>query len=128
MARTQKYGIRFPFNIKDDDKTFFDLDKTPGERIKTEIMHLIFTPVGQRIRRPLFGSKLIQFIFNPNDGQTFGDVVSEIKEMVKRNIPDCSLNDIKIYEMDEGRSLVASIKYSVKENGVVNDYQIMTNL
>ena len=128
MARTQKYGVKFPFNIKDDEGTFFDLDKTPGEGIKSQIMHLIFTPVGQRIRRPLFGSKLIQFIFNPNDGQTFGDVVSEIKDMVSRNIPYCSLDDINIYEMDEGRSLVASIKYSVRENGGTTQYQIMTNL
>lgn len=128
MARIQKYGVKFPFNIKDDERTFFDLDKTPGEGIKSQIMHLIFTPVGQRIRRPLFGSKLIQFIFSPNDGQTFGDVVSEIKDMVSRNIPNCSLDDINIYEMDEGRSLVASIKYSVRENGGTTQYQIMTNL
>lgn len=128
MARTQKYGIKFPFNIKDDDGTFFDLDKTSGESVKSQIMHLIFTPVGQRIRRPLFGSKLIQFIFNPNDGQTFSDVTSEIKDMVSRNIPNCSLDDIKIYEIDEGRGLVASIKYTVVENGTTNQYQIMTNL
>lgn len=128
MARTKHYGIRFPFNIKDDEGTFLDLDRTSGEGIKSQIMHIIFTPMGQRIRRPLFGSKLIQFIFNPNDSQTFGDVVSEIKDMVKRNIPNCNLDDINIYEADEGRRLVASIKYSVTENGNTSQYQIMTDL
>jgi phage baseplate assembly protein W len=128
MARTQKFGIRFPFNIKSDEKTFVDLDTTAGEGIKSQIMHLIFTPVGQRIRRPLFGSKLIQFIFNPNDNQTYGDVVSEIKDMVKRNIPNCSLDDINVYEINDGLGLVASIKYSVSENGGTTQYQIMTNL
>lgn len=128
MARTQKYGITFPFKIKSFDKTFVDLDKTAGEGIKSEIMHLIFTPVGQRIRRPLFGSKLIQFIFNPNDSQTWSDVVSEIKDMIKRNIPNCSLDEINVYEINEGLGLVANIKYSVKENGGTKQYQIMTNL
>lgn len=128
MARTQKFGIKFPFNIKSDEKTFVDLDTTAGEGIKSQIMHLIFTPVGQRIRRPLFGSKLIQFIFNPNDKQTYGDVVSEIKDMVKRNIPNCSLDDINVYEINDGLGLVASIKYSVSENGGTTQYQIMTNL
>ena len=128
MARTQKFGIRFPFNIKSDEKTFVDLDRTPGEGVKSQIMHLIFTPMGQRIRRPLFGSKLIQFIFNPNDSQTFGDVVSEIKDMVKRNIPNCSLDEINVYEINDGLGLVANIKYSVTENGNTTQYQIMTNL
>lgn len=128
MARTQKYGIKFPFNIKSDDKTFIDLDTTRGEGIKSEIMHIIFTPMGQRLRKPLFGSKLIQFLFNPNDSQTWGDVVSEIKDMVRRNIPDCSLDDINVYEVNDGLGLVASIKYSVKENGTTRQYQIMTNL
>lgn len=126
--RTQKFGIRFPFNIKSDEKTFVDLDRTPGEGVKSQIMHLIFTPMGQRIRRPLFGSKLIQFIFNPNDSQTFGDVVSEIKDMVKRNIPNCSLDEINVYEINDGLGLVANIKYSVTENGSTTQYQIMTNL
>ena len=128
MARTQKFGIRFPFNVKSDEKTFVDLDTTAGEGIKSQIMHLIFTPIGQRIRKPLFGSKLIQFIFNPNDNQTYGDVVSEIKDMVKRNIPNCSLDDINVYEINDGLGLVASIKYSVSENGGTTQYQIMTNL
>lgn len=128
MARTQKFGIRFPFNIKSDEKTFVDLDRTPGEGVKSQIMHLIFTPMGQRIRRPLFGSKLIQFIFNPNDSQSFGDVVSEIKDMVKRNIPNCSLDEINVYEINDGLGLVANIKYSVTENGSTTRYQIMTNL
>jgi phage baseplate assembly protein W len=128
MARTQKFGIRFPFNIKSDEKTFVDLDTTAGEGIKSQIMHLIFTPIGQRIRRPLFGSQLIQFIFNPNDNQTYGDVVSEIKDMVKRNIPNCTLDDINVYEINDGLGLVASIKYSVSENGGTTQYQIMTNL
>lgn len=128
MAKTHRLGIRFPFNIKNEEGTFLDLDRTYGESIKSQIMHLIFTPMGQRLRRPLFGSKLIQFVFNPTDNQTFSDVVGEIKDMVKRNIPNCNIDDVNVYEVDEGRTLVASIKYSVNENGTTTQYQIMTNL
>jgi hypothetical protein len=48
--------------------------------------------------------------------------------MVKRNIPNCSLDDINVYEINDGLGLVASIKYSVSENGGTTQYQIMTNL
>ena len=37
-----------------EDKTLFDLNKTRAEMIKSQIMHLIFTPKGQRIRKPDF--------------------------------------------------------------------------
>lgn len=128
MPKIQHYGIKFPFNKKDYEGTFVDLDKTRGDSIKSQIMHLIFTPMGERLRRPLFGSKLIQFIFNPNDAQTFGDVKNEIKEMIKRNIPNCTLDDIKVYDVDSGQRLIAQIKYSVTENGSTTQYDIMTNL
>ncbi|MBP5458536.1 MAG: hypothetical protein J6Y37_18755 [Paludibacteraceae bacterium] len=91
-------------------------------------MHLIFTPVGQRLRKPLFGSRLIQFIFNPNDGETWGDVTGEIRDMVARNIPNCSIDDIEIYETDEGLALVAKIKYTVTSNGASVSDEIITNL
>ena len=128
MPRTQKYGIHFPITVKSDEKTFFDLDSTPGNGIKSQIMHLIFTPIGQRIRKPLFGSRLIQFLFSPNDSQSFSDVVSEIKDSVRRNIPNCVIDDIQVYEVNEGLGLVVSIKYTVTENGVITSYQIMTNI
>jgi phage baseplate assembly protein W len=96
--------------------------------IKSQLMHLIFTPVGQRLRKPTFGSKLIQFIFNPNDSQTWDDVVTEIRDMIAKNIPNCSLKDISIYENEGGRGLIADIQYSVTANGTTIPDRIITNL
>ena len=91
-------------------------------------MHLIFTPKGQKIRDPEFGTNLIQFIFNPNDTQTWGEVKSDIKEAVSKFVPNASLDDIEIYEVNDGRGLVADIKYSVKDSTFNNTYQLITKL
>lgn len=128
MPKVNHIGIKFPFNIKSIEKTFLDLDTTPQDAIKSSIMHLIFTPKGQRVRNPEFGTNLIQFIFNPNDSQTWGDVKSEIKDAVSRFVPNTTLEDIEIYETDEGRGLVARIKYTVKDGSFSNTYQLITNL
>lgn len=129
MARRQKYGIRFPFNIISEEKPLLDLNQSKSDKIKSELMHCIFTPKGQRLRNPEFGSRLIQFIFNPNDGDTWGDIVSEIKTMVGKWVPDCSLQDVDIYETDDGLGLVASIKYTVREDdGSISSNRIITNL
>lgn len=129
MAKTQKYGIRFPINVSSDDMTLFDLSYSRAEQVKSEIMHLIFTPKGQRLRRPDFGTRLIQFIFNPNDSQTWGDVVSEIKETVKMWIPDCNVTDVEVAEYEDGLTLFAKIKYTLKEeDGVTRNYEIISKL
>lgn len=128
MAKRQHYGIKFPITIESFENTFFDLNLNPLDGIKSQIMHLIFTPIGQRIRKPLFGSKLIQFIFNPDDSQTWDDVVREIRDTIARNIPDCNIDDIKVYEVEDGLGLIASIKYSVTQNGIEYKDEIITNL
>lgn len=128
MAKRQHYGIKFPITTVSFEKTLLDLNQSARDGLKSQIMHLIFTPIGQRIRRPLFGSRLIQFIFNPNNDQTWDDIVSEIKEMVRNNIPDCIINDIEVYEVEEGRGLIVKITFSVMENGVSVSDTIITNL
>ena len=127
MAKTQKYGIKFPININDDG-TFFALDKTEEASIKSEIMHLLFTPMGQRLRKPLFGSKLIEYIFQPNDALTWSGITSECQRMVSENIPGCSIDSMQVYDIDDGRGIVVSLKYSVANNGEAKEYDLMVKI
>lgn len=129
MAKTQKYGIKFPINVSSDDMTLFDLSHSRAEQIKSEIIHLVFTPKGQRLRKPNFGTNLIQFIFNPNDNQSWGDVVSEIKESVKMWIPNCAITDVEVAEYKDGLTLFARIKYTLTEqDGSIKNYEIISKL
>ena len=129
MAKEQKYGIKFPINVVSDDMTLFDLNYTRAEQIKSEVMHLIFTPKGQRLRNPNFGTRLIQFIFNPSDNETFGDIVTEIKETVKMWIPDCNIKDVQIAEDEDGIDIYAKIAYTLTEmDGSTGNYEIISKL
>ena len=129
MAKTQKYGIKFPINVSSDDMTLFDLSHSRAEQIKSEIIHLVFTPKGQRLRKPNFGTNLIQFIFNPNDNQSWGDIVSEIKESVKMWIPNCAITDVEVAEYEDGLTLFARIKYTLTEqDGNIKNYEIISKL
>lgn len=128
MNINQKYDIKFPFQTKSLLNTFVDLNITEMDSIKSQIMHLLFTPVGQRLRKPLFGSKLIQYIFNPNDTQTWDDVVSEIKTMISMYIPNCSLTKINVYETDNGLGLMAEIGFSITKGDSTISDTIITKL
>jgi len=129
MAKEQRYGIKFPINVSSEDMTLFDLSHSRAEQVKSEIMHLIFTPKGQRLRKPDFGTRLIQFIYNPDDSETWGEVVSEIKETVKLWIPDCNIQEVEVAEFEEGLTLYARIRYTLKErDGSTGTYEIISKL
>nr|DAO40896.1 MAG TPA: baseplate wedge subunit [Herelleviridae sp.] len=129
MAKTQHYGIKFPIQIVSETGKCLDLNTTKAEMVKSELMHVLFTPIGQRLRQPTFGTNLIQFLFNPNENETFSDVMLTLKQTVKKWIPDCSLEDINILETENGLGLNAQIRYSVMEDdGSTSLYEIQTPL
>lgn len=125
----QRYGIKFPIQVKSGDGTLVDLNQNQSEQIKSEIMHILFTPKGQRLRKPDFGSTLIQYIFSPNDSQTWGNIKSDLKEMIKRYIPNVNLDDIQVYETDGGMGMACRIRYEVmNKDGSSSVNEVMTRL
>ena len=129
MAKTQHYGIKFPIQIVSEERKCLDLNLTKAQMSKSQLMHVLFTPLGQRIRQPNFGTNLIQFLFNPNENETFSDVMSTLKQTIKKWVPDCALESIEMIETDNGLGLNAIIRYSVNEDdGTSSVYEIQTPL
>ncbi len=128
MANLKRYGVKFPITVQSADNTLIDLNQTKEDEVYSELVHLIFTPKGQRLRDPNFGTRLIQFIFNPNDSETWGDILTEIKDTVSKYIPSCSIKDLTINESDNGVGLRVNMKYTVKQNGVNTEYTKSVNI
>lgn len=127
MASKQFVSIRYPFTSKDIEGYFVDLDSDNQKAMRSDIMHLIFTPTNQRIRHPEFGTDLIKFIFNPNDDQSWSDVKSEIQEKIRQFIPAVNLTNIEVYD-DPQKGLTAKIQYTVDKGKYVSEETITTPL
>ena len=129
MAKKQLYGIKYPFQNESENNYYLDLNTSYKEKIRSEMVHLIFTPKGQRYRKPDFGTDLIKYIFEPNDEETWGKIKYEIKEQVKKYLPDVDFKDIQIYKDEEdGNHLYANISYTISKNGGVADDEIIMKL
>jgi phage baseplate assembly protein W len=123
MARTQKYGIEFPVNIK-NGKYLLDLNKTLADSVKSQMVHLIFTPMGQRLRNPEFGTNLIQYLFNPDDKYTWDDVVMHVKDKVNKYIKGCEVENV-VAERVEDNHISVKVNYTVFErDGEKHRYQL----
>lgn len=95
MANGRFININYPF--KDSPKGFFlDLTETDNKAIKADLLHLLLTRKGQRLYNPDFGTRLLEYIYEPYDGLTFNDIRNEINDVVKRYLPQVSLNNLTV--------------------------------
>jgi phage baseplate assembly protein W len=123
MAKVQKFGIKYPF-VRDDFQNFYvDVNNTTAEKVRSQLMHIVFTPKGQRLRLPEFGTDLIKYIFDQNDGATWEAVKNEVSESVNRWARNITLNNIQVVKNEEDEAeIYVRLDYSVAEgNKVTND-------
>ena len=123
MAKKQLFGIKYPFLADEETGYYVAANKTVAENVRSQLMHIIFTPKGQRIRNPEFGTDLIKYIFDQNDGMTWESVKTEVSESVTRWATNINLNDIRVVRSDEDPAQVyVKIIYSVTEgNKTIKD-------
>lgn len=129
MAKTQKWGIKYPFTCNNLDEVYIDTNNTYLEGIKSQIIHVIFTPKGTKLRDPNFGTNLVNYIFGPKDDEQFSLIKNDITSQVGKYVPAAKFKDITVYgdETDE-RGIVVSVSYSVKVGNKVEDTTVAIKL
>lgn len=116
--KKQFYGIKFPFSTE-NDLSLFDLNETKEESIRSQIIHIILTPKGQRLRNPNFGTNLIKYIFEPNDNYVWDNIKEEIRRQISFYLPEVIFNDIKLeHNTEEENSIYIYIDYDIEYNGI----------
>lgn len=128
MAQGKFININYPF--KDSVEGFFlDLTKTDSTAIKADLMHLILTRKGQRLYMPNFGTDLMLYIFEPSDAKTFSEIKLDIKETVKKYIPNLVIEDV-IVEQDPTSEHRATIRidYTITDDVFEEKDFVLINL
>jgi len=115
MANGKYININYPF--KNSNKGFFlDLNDEDSQAIKADLLHIILTRKGQRLYKPNFGTDLLKFIFEPQDGMTLNGVKEEIKSVVKLYLPKLQLDEILVEESTESEyAAVFTLKYTITD-------------
>ena len=109
------YGIKYPFTSQDEENFYLDVNKDLKDKVRSLLMHVVFTPKGQKLRDPEFGTNLIRFIFQPLDGETIDGIKSEVKDVVSRYVKDVVVNDLQILTDDTQRGVFVRLDYTVQQ-------------
>lgn len=108
-------NIQFPFRTSEKGD-FVRLTQTNKQAIKSNIFHLLTTPKGSRYMKPEFGTNLLKYIFQQNDGITQEEVQQEVSEVLKKYFPDLRVKSLTVTPSEENEYLaVVRLDYVVSE-------------
>ena len=129
MAKVQKYGIKYPFTVDNLENVYMDTNKSYSDSIKSQIVHVIFTPKGQKLRDPDFGTSLIDYIFGQKDDETFSLLKGEITSQINKYVPVAKFKDINIYTDESSENgIIVSLSYSIKVGNKTEDTTVAIKL
>jgi len=121
-------NINFPF--KNSNKGFFlDLNSDDNAAIKADLLHLILTRKGQRLYNPEFGTDLLKFIFEPEDGMSLNNIKSEITTVVKKYLPKLKITSIDVVQSQESEyAAVITINYTITDDVFTTSDIVIINI
>lgn len=120
MSERRFINIEFPFQ-ESEEGFFIKLNNNPNKAIRADLMHLLLTNKGERFYMPDFGTNLLRYIYEPNDSVTLDDIEFDIKNTVKKYIPNLNVDSLYV-DFDEYNEHKANVRvdYSIT-NGVFKD-------
>ena len=102
------YGIDYPF--RDSPKgDYLNMTEIPEKEIRANLIHLILTRKSSRYYLPDFGTRIYQYIFDQNDAITYNLIEEEIREGVKKFIPNLDITNISITSAEDDPNRQRSI-------------------
>lgn len=125
----KKYiNIHYPFR-NSPQGFFLDLNDTDTDAVKSDLLHIILTRKGQRLYKPDFGTDLLKFIFEPEDGMTLNNIKGEIISEVKKYLPSVSVDNITIAESEDNEhAAILTIDFTITDAVFQTSDSIVINL
>ena len=128
MKIKQYYGIKYPFTDNNVNGHFIDLNRTIEDKAASEILHVILTRKGTRIRKPNFGTDLTKFIFEPSDELTWSNVENEVKNAVSTYVPGVKINSIQVVQTEEDHEVYVDIDYTVMKGATPENNRLVAKI
>lgn len=106
------FGNNFPFY----DSTFVLPLQTDERLIKNDLLQLLLTSPGERVKRPNYGTLIRNFAFEPMTVDAFNTLRDSIETAVKVFEPRVVLRDIVFTTTPENNLATVTVLFSIRNN------------
>lgn len=123
-------NIKFPIEDDPINNFFLARNRTTKQALVSNLNLLLLTNKWERYFNPLYGSDLLRYIFEPNDTNVRDELDREIKDMVKKFIPQLTIDDIDFKEAESNNEhkLEIMIKFTFTDDVFVESDTIQINI
>jgi phage baseplate assembly protein W len=107
-------GWTFPLGVNPRGEIALTSEQS---EIEQAILIILSTPIGSRVMRPTFGSRLHELIFAPNNSQTSAQARRYVEEALGMWEPRIQVTNVEVLsdpQDRDGARLLIKIRYEVK--------------
>jgi len=102
-------GADFSFNHPAVFRTVYTTDQIQTARLKT----LLLTKKGERVLQPLYGSDLLNFLFEPNINELIEDLTESLEGDINYWIPDLTIEKIDVLTNQNTPTLIHELQITI---------------
>ncbi len=102
-------GVSLPFN----GPGVFNSTYTTKDQIKSNLVNLLLTDVGERIMNPAFGTYLKQFLFEGITDENLELIKNSLSNSIEIFVPEITVNEILITPNPDYNLINLSVNYIV---------------
>jgi phage baseplate assembly protein W len=103
-------GVSLPFN----GPGVFNKTYTTKDQIKSNLINLLLTDVGERVMNPNFGCNLRRFLFEGITSDNIEEVATSLGGSISTFIPEINVTNIEIIPTTDNNTIDINIDYYLK--------------
>ncbi len=102
-------GVSLPFN----GPGVFNSTYTTKDQIKSNLVNLLLTDVGERVMNPTFGCNLKRFIFEGINEDNIELLINSLIESISMFVPEITVTNIRVIPNTDYNTIALYIDYII---------------
>ena len=116
-------GVALPFNAPGVFKSTY----TTKDQIKSNLVNLLLTDVGERVMNPTFGCNLKRFIFEGITENNIDNLKENLSDSIAVFVPEVAVTDIIVVPNNDFNAIDLTINYVLKISSTPDQVTVQFN-
>ncbi len=106
-------NVKYPFVDDSNTNRYLGMNYITKDQITSKLTYLLLTQKGERYYNDQFGTNLLKYVFEPNDNVTESQIENDIRDDVKKFMPEVTITKVSFIQPIDGNNNVISNQITV---------------